>query len=226
MEKMKKILVLTCFAAIFCVNIMAQEANESPLQPKKTYRFTLGGGYAHRLGKMEKTGLAEIDDFSKKLRHGFNLEAAGQLFFNENIGIGLNAIYIRQHESEPDRVIPTSTGFQTIKLRETTQFFYVGPAFVARTQPNKFRVYGEAGIGLLVFNDSGEVWDFEADLTRPTVGFHLGISPEYRISSQLGIGLKLALTSGFIRTSFYGGKEKTWNVSNLSIGTFISFRTK
>lgn len=221
---MKRILFFICLAAFFCLNLFAQNANETnPLN----YRFTLGGGYAYRLGKIEKTNYDSLEDFAKRLRSGFNLEASGQLFFRNNIGIGLNAIYIRQHESEPDKLVPTATGSKIIRLRETTQFFYLGPAFVAQSKLNKIMFNGELGAGLLVFKDSGEIWDIvKADLTRSTVGLHLGFSPEYRISSQLGIGLKLSMTTGFIRTSFYGGKEKTWNISNASIGTFISFRTR
>ncbi|MDR2916900.1 MAG: hypothetical protein LBV74_19065, partial [Tannerella sp.] len=197
-----------------------------PIRTNKNLRFTLGGGYAYRLGKIEKTGNAYIDDFTKKLRHGFNLDASGQLFFTKNIGVGINAIYIRLHAVEPDKIIPSITGYTTIKMNETTQFFYLGPSFVASTRLSKIMCYGEGGAGLLVFHDSGEVIRINASITKPTVGFHLGFSPEYRFSSQFGIGLKLSMTAGFIRTSFYGTDEERLNVSNLNIGTFISFRTR
>lgn len=223
---MKKLPVLILMTALFCVNLIAQNNGDNVARPTKSYRFTLGSGYAYRLGKMEKTGDKVTDDLAKKLRHGFDLNASGQLFFNRNIGIGINAIYIRQHESGPERVIPMLTGFTSLELKETTQFFYLGPSFVVSSNPNKIVYYAEAGAGLLVFDDAGDIYGIKFDLTRPTVGFHLGVSPEYRFSSQFGLGLKLSLTAGFIYTSFYGTDEKLRNVSNLNIGAFISFRTK
>ncbi len=223
---MKKLLILFLLTKIFCVYLTGQDAEGYLIRTNKNLRFTIGGGYAYRLGKIEKTGNADIDDFAKKIRHGFNLDASGQLFFTGNIGVGINAVYIRQHASEPDKIIPSMIGYTTIKMNETTQFFYLGPSFVASTRLSKIMCYGEVGAGLLIFHDSGEVMQVNASITKPTVGFHIVFSPEYRLSPQLGVGLKLSMTAGFIRTSFYGTDEKNQNVSNLSIGTFISFRTR
>ena len=223
---MKKLLILILASVLCCINLIAQENSVHAIRPKKIYRFTLGGGYAYHLGKIEKTENEWIDDFAKRLRHGFDVNASGQLFLNKNMGVGMNMIYIRQHESEPDKVIPTTTGYTTFKFKETTQFFYIGPSFVVSSNPNRMMCYAEAGAGLLIFDDSGEIYNIKANFTRPTVGFHLGFSPEYRFSSRFGVGLKLAVTAGFIYTSFYGTDEKLRNVSNLSMGAFISFRTK
>jgi len=204
---------------------MAQNANELPIKEKKDFRFTLGGGYSYRLGKLQKTD-NRGRDFGKDMRHGFNVESSGQLFFNENYGIGMNAIYMRQQEARPDISLPGIIGIYRYKLRETTQFFYVGPAFAARVREKKLSLYAEAGAGLLVFDDRGDIDLNKVKLTHATVGVHIGISPEYRLSSHLGVGLKLSVTTGFMRTSYYGYKTKTWNLSNASMGAFISFRSK
>lgn len=225
---MKKLFIFILMVKMFCLGLFAQgQSTEEYSTPiKRIYRVALGGGYAYRLGKIDKTGSKWIDDFTKKLRHGYHLEASGQLFFARNMGIGINAVYIKQNEAEPEIKIPSVVGYTTFKLNETTQYFYIGPSFVLHSNLKKIICYAETGAGLLIFHDSGEYMEYKANLTRPTVGFHLGFSPEYQLSSQVGIGLKLSITAGFIRTSFYGMDRKVHNVSNASVGAFISFRTK
>ena len=218
-----KILFVVLLSCVFCVNLISQVINDYSIQQKNDFRFTLGGGYAYHLGKIEKMNEYE---FLKKLRHGFNLEISAQKFYKSTIGFGFNTIYIKQHMSEPDKYIPTTIGFDVLKTNETTQFFYIGPSFVISTNPDKITYYGEIGAGLLLFSDVGEYYIFKGSITRPTVGVHTGFSAEYKISSMLGFGLMVSMTAGLIRTSFYEERKKTYNVSNATIGAFISFRTK
>ena len=219
-EKILSVVLLSC---VFCVNLISQVINDYSIQQKNDFRFTLGGGYAYRLGKIEKTD--EYESF-KKLHHGFNMEISAQKFYKSTIGFGFNSVYIKQHMSEPDIYFPSTIGSSVFKVNETIQFFYIGPSFVISTNPDKITYYGEIGAGLLLFNDVGEYYIFKGSITRPTVGVHTGFSAEYKISSMLGIGLKLSMTAGLIRTSFYEERKKTYNVSNATIGAFISFRTK
>ena len=224
---MKHILIFILFTQVFCVNLVAQKSEEVSVRAKNEFRFTLGGGYAYRLGILLKTGDDHIDELSQKLRHGFNLDASGQMYFTPHIGIGLNAIYVRQHEYDEGKTIPTMTGYATMDyFKETTEFFYIGPSFAIKTRANKINCYGEVGFGLLIFHDWGKVLETSGDIIRPTTGLHWSFSPEYRFSSHFGMGLKLSVTAGFVRVPFSETENKKQNASNLNIGWFISFQTK
>ena len=71
----------------------SREGEYQAPQGYKDFRFSVGGGYAFRLGKIEKTGDTNIDDFNKQFRHGFNVDADAQYFFKEGWGLGVNANY-------------------------------------------------------------------------------------------------------------------------------------
>ncbi len=77
----------------FVLDRIVYEVEYQKPESYKDFRIAIGGGYAFRLGKIEKTGDPGIDDLNKQLRHGFNIDADAQYFFKESWGLGLNANY-------------------------------------------------------------------------------------------------------------------------------------
>jgi hypothetical protein len=57
----------------------------SAARPEQNFRLALGGGYGYRLGKIEKTGDQKLDDFSRGLRGGYNLDLEMQYFIKNSI---------------------------------------------------------------------------------------------------------------------------------------------
>lgn len=206
------------------VRQVGKTSNPDDDKPERNFRMTLGGGYAYRLGKIDKTGNKEIDDLTKKLRSGYALDIEAQYFFQKHWGIALNANYVKQSKKASGAIdIPnqgTVTGYE-----EFNKFIYVGPSFVTRFENDKFGFYAGLGYGPIFWTNEGEADSprIKAKLNKTAFGSYLGVSGEYRINPQLGVGLKVALTAGSVK---YPGYDEKQNISNLLITGFISFRTK
>lgn len=178
------------------------------------FRAAIGAGYTFRLGKRtEYNDNPAQDKVSKDLMHGFNIDADAQYFFNPTLGLGLNFNYVT-----------TSSSINDIKQ----QFMYVGPSFVGRSDiGNTFLLIYNAGVGPIFFTESSSV---ESNYTQTTIGANIGISGEYKIDDNWGVGLRISGTLGSINSYKHDGikynLEKRRNVSSLNITGFLSFRSK
>jgi len=197
--------------------------SETRLEKVQNFRMTLGGGYAYRVGKIDKMGDKKLDDFASSLRNGFNIDADFQYFFQESWGIGLNANFIKESKTESGELNIPSVG-SVSGYTESNQFIYVGPSFVYRYEKNNFGFYMGAGFGPLFYKNTGKISNLEASLSKTTFGSYFGISGEYRFSQSIGAGLKLAGTAGSVKIKELGDDRQ--NVSNLMVTAFISFRSK
>jgi opacity protein-like surface antigen len=158
---MKQFYFIAVAAVAFCASVIspvtAQQASsygteDQPFSSYKDFRVAVGGGYAYRLGKIEETSDPEIDDMNKKLRNGFVIDVDAQYFFRESWGVGLNANLCTASTSGSGFTLPGLD--QTINSYEETQrCLYVGPAFAARSESDKFLLVTSIGIGPLVFLD-------------------------------------------------------------------------
>ena len=177
------------------------------------FRLAVGGGYSYRLGERQKSSSYEIDQALKDLMHGFNIDADIQFFFNESMGIGVTTNYLQ-----------TSTSLY--KTKQT--FWYVGPSYVSKSDiGTSFSFFWNIGLGALFFKESSKN---DYNYTKTAFAMNTGISGEYRINRNFGVGLKLSATYGTIGSINYGGYsydlDERQNVSNLSLTGFISFRSK
>jgi hypothetical protein len=211
---------------------MAQEA--SPYQAEyqttpgyKDFRFSFGGGYAYRLGNMEKTGDAVLDDMNKKLRHGFTVDADAQYFFKESWGLGLNANFSSASTSGNNVTIPVID--QAVNYKEMQSIVYVGPSFVGRNESDKFLLITHVGVGPLFFNADMNYSGQRITGNKTTVGVNAGIAGEYKVNNKTGVGLKLSYVMGSIDNLNVEGQNEKFkekiSVSNLMATVFISFRS-
>lgn len=222
------VLVSTSAFAQRSDNLTVREIGNSPdpddNKNVRNFRFTVGGGYACRLGKTYKTGDSRLDDFSSKLRNGYVLDAEIQYFLHENWGLGLNMNFARQSAKESGTMYVPGQG--SIKgLKETQTCVYVGPGVVTRFENKKFGLYLGAGFGPIFNTNEDDVEDpaGKIRINKVAFGSYLGVAGEYRLSPMLGIGLKAAITSGKVKLS---DEFDNFSVSNLTVTGFISFRTK
>jgi len=189
------------------------KSNGSESHSERNFRATIGGGYAYRLGKIDKTGDTHLDDFNSSLRNGYNLDIELQYFFQENMGVALNGNFIKQSKTE-----------SITNITESHKFVYVGPSYVLRFEKNKLGLYLGAGFGPLFYTISEKTSPLEVSLNKTAFGSYLGVSGEYRISQNVGAGLKISATAGSVKIPELGTDSQ--NVSNLMITGFISFRSK
>lgn len=233
---MKRIYFIALAAAFICASAIssatAQQTTAYGVEyqtPKnyKDFRFAIGGGYAYRLGKVEKTGNTAVDDMNKKLRHGFTVDADAQYFFKETWGLGLNANYCSANTSGDNVTIPGID--QSVNYKETQNFLYVGPSFVGRNESDKFLLITNVGIGPLFFNADMNLNGRNFIGKKTTLGVNAGVAGEYKISSKTGIGLKLSYVMGTIDNMDVEGQnvksDEKISVSNLMATLFISFRS-
>ncbi len=233
---MKRIYFIALAAAFICASAIssatAQQATtyeveyQTP-QNYKDFRFAIGGGYAYRLGKTEKTGNQAVDDMNKKLRHGFTVDADAQYFFKESWGLGLNANYCSANTSGDNVTIPGID--QSVNYKETQNFLYVGPSFVGRNESDKFLLITNVGIGPLFFKADMNLNGRNFIGKKTTLGVNAGVAGEYKVSSKTGIGLKLSYVMGTIDNIDVEGQnvksDEKISVSNLMATLFISFRS-
>lgn len=233
MKRIYFITILTAFMATAVIS-SATAQQSTPYQEEsqasgkyKDFRFAIGGGYAYRLGKMEKTGDSKTDDLNKKLRHGFSVDADAQYFFKEGWGVGLNANYCSASTSGDNITIPDFE--HSVNYKETQRFLYVGPSFVGRNRSEKFLLVSNIGIGPLFFNSNMNLSGVNVNGHKTTLGVNAGIAGEYKISSKTGIGLKLSYVVGSIDNLNVEGKnvksKEKISVFNLMATLFISFRS-
>lgn len=193
----------------------------------KDFRFAIGGGYAYRLGKIDKTGDSKLDEMSKKLRHGYTVDADGQYFFKESWGLGLNANFCSASTSGDNINIPGTE--QAVNYKETQNFIYVGASFVGRTEFEKFLLVSNVGVGPLFFNTDINMNGVSLNGSKTTFGLNAGIAGEYKVNSKTGVGLKLSYVMGSIENLNVEGQnvksEEKISVSNLMATIFISFRS-
>ncbi len=196
-------------------------------QNYKDFRFSVGGGYAFRLGKIQKTGDSKLDDMSKKLRHGFTIDADAQYFFKEGWGLGFNANFCSSPTSGKNIDIPD---FGTVnKYKESQNILFVGPSFVGRIESSKFLLLSSFAVGPLFYKDKMDLDGRKGSMHATTFGFNAGLAGEYKLNDKTGVGVKLSYTLGTINSLKSGGQtaklDETMNISNLMATAFISFRT-
>lgn len=229
-------LIFVAVATLFCLPVFSQ-INEATPQREVEYqqdykyrdfRFAVGGGYAYRVGTIEKSNDRIIDDMNKKLRHGFTIDTDAQYFFKETWGLGLNANMSSFSTSGSGFTIPDLEG--TINSYDETQrVIYVGPSFAMRLVTGKFLLLGTIGVGAIFYADNMTINGVEVNGTKTTFGTNISLSGEYKMNNKMGIGLKLSSTGGSIDSmNFQGQKfdsDETISLDNIGVSIFLSFRS-
>lgn len=233
---MKRIYLTSSITAFFLVafflSATAQQAKPYEVESQtvhkyKDFRFAIGGGYAYRLGKSEKTGDTGLDNLNKNLRHGFTVDADAQYFFKETWGLGLNANFYSSSTSGENVNIPDFDSPMNVKL--TQSYIYMGPSLVARQETNNFMLLSSVGFGPIIFNEDSNMSGRNIVGKKTTLGMNVEISGEYKVSSKTGVGLKLSYINGTIQDINIEGQnhelDNISSLSNLMATLFVSFKS-
>lgn len=236
---MKQTYLATLLVVVFCGLVVQPATARQAIshgekymaqQRYRDFRFSVGGGYAFRLGKIEKTGESKLDELNKQLRHGFAIDADAQYFFKEGWGLGLNMNYCSSTTSGSNINLPPPTLTVIRNYKESQNILFVGPSFAGRNEFSNFLLVSSVAIGPVFYKDKINFDEGEIYSNRTVLGFNAGISGEYKLSANVGIGAKLSYTLGTIHfDSLYldgqkvGGDKQ--NISSLMLTAFLSFRT-
>ena len=176
-------------------------------------RFSVGGGYAYRLGKEMPNTSSFYQDLNKQLSHGYNLGGELHYVFASGLGLGVNA----QFTQSSIEYNSSDTEHQNI--------VYVGPSLLWRADARKVAFVGAIGFGGLFFTDRFS----SQKLTGHTFGTYASLGCEFKLSPTTAFGLKISTHVGNISQLKSGTKEVDFqdklSASNLMVTAFISFRS-
>lgn len=222
--KNKVYTIILCLLAVFVSPIMHASNievyddnpdNEITYSMKKDdvgTRFAIGGGYARRLGKLYKSGDSNLDEISKGLRNGFNIDMDMQYFLKKHWGLGLACNYVRSSASSGH-------------YHEIDNLFYLGPTFSTRQEFGKFLFLSNIGFGMILLkadSDKNRASFGNNSLEKVKVGYQASLAIEYKIWDKMAVGLKTGVVLGTMKMP---GIDERVSLSHLSIGGYVSFRS-
>lgn len=187
-------------------------------QSQEKVRVTIGGGYSHWMGESTNIGNSQEKDFLSGLRKGYNIDLEVQFFFkNKDIGVALNSQFIHQSNTADGSINIPLIG-QVTDYKESHRYIYVGPSFTGRYKKNKWGLYYSLGFGPVFASYSS---NHTIDVNKTALALYYGLSGEYKIAPNAGLGLKLSSTLGSIKVDNFSNDRLS--VSHWSIGLFMSF---
>lgn len=225
-----------------CIDVYQIDEDESGQNPtdsgtkekKSAFRIAWGGGYAGGIGKIEKSDDAKINQMNRDLIKGYNIEVDMENYFNYNekvalnFGAALHFNYINHHTVGTDVVIP-NYGYAN-RYEESQIVFYLAPAFVMRYDLENWFFISSLGFGPLFFTDPIVINSRRTTGNSITMGSHIGIEANYKLSPNWGIGVKLSIAGGVINSLNYGGTavklKEPMSANSWVISGILSFRTK
>ena len=195
----------------------------------KDFRFAIAGGYAYRVGSIDKTNEQIIIDMSKELRNGYTIDADAQYFFKETWGIGLNANMASFSTSVNGSFTMPGIDGTINSYIESQRVLYVGPSFATRLESEKFLLLASIGVGPIFFMDNITINGLEFNGKQTTLGTNITLSGEYKLNNKMGLGLKLSSTGGKIDSVNLNGQNvktvEDVSLANFTASVFLSFRT-
>ncbi|MCC8145022.1 MAG: hypothetical protein LIO93_00990 [Bacteroidales bacterium] len=182
-------------------------AYESSPIKKNAVRISFGGGYAGRLGKLLKTGDSAIDALSSDLRHGYALEGDFHFYSNfkeknsTNFGPAINFNYINSSAE----TYTTPHSYSGEKLKASQSIIYIGPGLAMCSNYENWVLTGSLGLGALFYTEKATLSGVEEKLTATVFATNLSFGVDHKISSNMGLGLKLSLSGGATEKVNYEG---------------------
>lgn len=207
----------------------------SNAERKNSYRITIDGGWAHRLGKLPEASSSETNDYLKKLKNGGNIGLSAQYFWNKSFGVGLEYSLFKTSYSSDNMHIPNvGTGY----IKDNIFIHFTGATFniCVPSKHNNNALFMAIGFGYLGYKDKGTIKTESLNITGSTVGALYSLGYDFGLSSKMSLGIKLSLIAGTLDKIKYssGPYSKTMeleddereSLSQLNISIGLRFRGK
>lgn len=222
---MKKLIIIAA-VLLTALSASAQGIVTSDTTLNKRYyspfRVSVQGGYAYRLGKVDKSLSHDMADYSKKLSHGYSYGADVTWFFMENIGVGIK--YNSLHISNSAKVTASydDGSKQNGEIRDNISITFIGPfaSFRSTSRNSRHTFLANIGLGYMGYKDN-------AVLIKPYVvkgadaGLLYELGYDYNISDKIAVGAILSYIAGNLkqaRTNVSGN----WETLTLEEGQYES----
>lgn len=230
---MKRILFVLAMILVASA-VSAQEIVTSDTTVNSSYpswRIGVQGGYAHRLGKVDRNMDQVLVDHTKKMKNGFGFSADATWYFMQSFGVGLKYDAHSASNSEYVTVTYDDGSQESGKMKENVNVWFLGPMISYRVLSKNMRhaFIMNLGAGYINYKDNVTLID-PYIIKGSSVGYLYEIGYDYNIKKNVAIGAMLTMISGSLynyQTNASGSWEKVSldEAQNLShIGLSIGLR--
>lgn len=217
------LLIIFIFIAVFpsnAQNIVTSDTTVTSDFP--SWRFSAQGGYAYRVGKIDKSQDAVVVDHIKNLKHGITYGADATWFFMDSIGIGLKYNSLNVGNSE-QVTVTYDDGTQTSGLLEDNiNIWFFGPMasyrVLSRNMRNAF--FMNVGLGYMEYKDRTVLID-PFIIKGGTIGSLYEIGYDLNLNDKISLGAMLSFVSGTL-TGYQTNQGGSWNTVDLESDSYES----
>lgn len=187
--------------------------------------YVVGGvGYAHRLGKRYDHGNPVANDFASDLRKGYGANISVSYLFKEYWGIGIHSDFVRQAQSATGTLYVDGVGFEN--YQERNSLLYVGPTVVFRAEGKKVGGLFDFGWGPQFYSNDIGANGFRRTFTKTVFASYLGALVQFRMSDQVGAGIKLSLSGGKMSEQVSTTEKVNFSLTNVMFSGIFAFKSK
>lgn len=200
-------------------SIVTSDANVTSTFP--SWRFSMQGGYAYRVGKVDKSQDAVLVDHIKKLKHGVTYGADATWFFMESLGVGLkyNALHVGNSEHV---TLTCGDGIQQCLLEDKINIWFFGPIASYRALSGNMRnaFFMNVGLGYMEYKDR-VVFTDHFIIKGGTLGYLYEIGYDLGLTDKVSLGTMLSFVSGTL-TEYKTNQGGTCITENLERDSYES----
>lgn len=217
------LLIIFIFIAVFpsnAQNIVTSDTTVTSDFP--SWRFSAQGGYAYRVGKIDKSQDAVVVDHIKNLKHGITYGADATWFFMESLGVGLKYNSLKVCSSE-QVTVTYDDGTQTSGLLEDNiNIWFFGPMasyrVLSRNMRNAF--FMNVGLGYMEYKDRTVLID-PFIIKGGTIGSLYEFGYDVGLTDKISLGAMLSFVSGTL-TGYQTNQGGSWNTVYLESDSYES----
>lgn len=201
----------------------------------KSVRLSVQGGYAYRLGKVDKSQGDVMTEHAKSLRHGFTYGADATWYFMDFFGAGVK--YNSLHVGNAERVTVSYDDGTTASgtMEDKINIWFLGPFASYRLAGGNTRgsLLFNFGVGYMGYKDNATLVD-SFMIKGGTAGLLYEIGYDLALTDKISLGAMMTYASGYLskcKTNTSGtwqtvtlekGRYERLDYLNLSIGIRIN----
>lgn len=220
-----KRLIFICLIFLASVSVHAQNivtSDATVTASLSSWRFAAQGGYAYRVGKVDKSQDAVLVNHIKKLKHGVTYGADATWFFMDSIGIGLKYNSLNVGNSELVTVTYDDGTQKSGLLEDNINIWFFGPIasyrILSRNMRNAF--FMNVGLGYMGYKDRTVLID-PFIIKGGTLGYLYEFGYDQSLTDKIFLGAMLSFVSGTL-TGYQSNQGGSWNTVNLESDSYES----
>lgn len=223
-SKMKR-LIFICLIFLASVsghaqNIVTSDTTVTASLP--SWRFSAQGGYAYRVGKIDKSQDAVVVDHIKNLKHGITYGADATWFFMESLGVGLKYNSLKVCSSEQVTVTYDDGTQKSGLLEDKINIGFLGPIASYRVLSRNARsaFFMNVGLGYMEYKNCAVLID-PFIIKGGTMGYLYEIGYDLSITDRISLGAMMSFVSGTL-TGYKTNQGESWNTVDLESDSYES----